>query len=198
MTNWSDGTWEDIDMAKKGKPQERIECLFVILWTGAVVNQWRCHKTSACGHNDKVRHDFKIITDVISCVSLVTSNIRGSSICSPKSLYKKTSDEILGQSWRQLSKVVKGSGGPNPSYPSLLWPICCDRRVSNSQLSHTPRHHREEGRRRNFSICSDHTWIKTTSIFSSLTFEFEYFFFCRLLSLQHKTLVLWYILTVSK
>ena len=43
---------------------------------------------------------------------------------------------------------VKGSGGPDPSYPSLLRPICYDRRVSNSQLSPTPRHHREEGRRR--------------------------------------------------
>ena len=46
----------------------------------------------------KVRRDFKIITDVLSRVSLVTSNIRGSSVCSPKSLYKKTSDEILGES----------------------------------------------------------------------------------------------------
>ena len=64
--------------------------------------------------------------------------------------------------------------------------------MSNSQLSPTPHHHQEEGRRRNFSSCSDHSWIKTTAIFSSLTFEFEYFFFCELLSLQHKTLVLWY------
>ena len=43
----------------------------------------------------KVRRDFKIITDVLSRVSLVTLNIRGSSICSLKSLYKKTSNEIL-------------------------------------------------------------------------------------------------------
>ena len=33
----------------------------------------------------KVRRDFKTITDVLSRVSLVTSNIWGSSICSPKS-----------------------------------------------------------------------------------------------------------------
>ena len=31
-----------------------------------------------------------------------------------------------------------------------------------------------------------------TVIFSSLTFEFVYFFYCRLLSLQHNTLVLCY------
>ena len=43
----------------------------------------------------KVRRDFKKITDLWSPVSLVTSNIRGSSICSPKSQYKKTSTEIL-------------------------------------------------------------------------------------------------------
>ena len=51
----------------------------------------------------KVRRDFKIITDVLSRVSLVTLNIRGSSICSPKSLYKKTSNEILAE----LKAVVK-------------------------------------------------------------------------------------------
>ena len=46
----------------------------------------------------------------------------------------------------------------------------------------------------NFSSCSDDSWIITTAIFSSLTFEFEYFFFSELLSLQHKTLILWYTL----
>ena len=51
----------------------------------------------------KVRCDFKIINDVLSRVSLVTSNIRGSSICSPKSHYKKTSNEILAE----LKAVVK-------------------------------------------------------------------------------------------
>ena len=129
----------------------------------------------------KVRRDFEIITDVSSKVSLVTSNVRGSLIRSPKSLYKKTGNEIL-QSWRQLSKRgVKGSGGPDRSYTSLLQSICCDRRVSNSQLSHTHRHLREEGRRRNFSSCSDHSWIKMTAIFfalpSSLSISFSAGFF---------------------
>ena len=76
---------------------------------------------------------------------------------------------------------VKGSGGPDPSYPSLLRPICCDRRVSNNQLPQIPRHHREEGRRRNFSNCNDHSWIKTTAIFfplpSSLSISFSADFF---------------------
>ena len=117
----------------------------------------------------KVRRDFKIITDVLSRVSLVTSNIRGSSICSPKSLYKKTSNAILGRVEGSCQNgCVKGCGGPDPSYPSLLRPICCDRRVSNSQISHTPRHHREEGRRKNFLSCSDHSWMKTTAIFFPL------------------------------
>ena len=87
----------------------------------------------------KVRRDFKIITDVLSRVSLVTSNIRGSSICSPKSLYKKTSNGRVEGSCQ--NGCVKGSGGPDPSYPSLLQPICSDRHVSNSQPSPTPRHH---------------------------------------------------------
>ncbi len=51
----------------------------------------------------KVRRDFKIITDVSSRVSLVTSNIRASSICSPKSLYQKISNEIL----RELKAAFK-------------------------------------------------------------------------------------------
>ena len=105
----------------------------------------------------KVRHDFKIITDVLSHVSLVTSNIRGSSICSPKSLYKKTSNEILAE----LKAVIKTSALKVPT------PVCYDlsvRRMSNSQLSPTPRHH-WEGREKkdktkmNFSSCSNHSWI---------------------------------------
>ena len=141
----------------------------------------------------KVRRDFKIITDVLSRVSLVTSNIRGSSICSPKSLYKKTSNEILAE----LKAVVKTGALKVPEAPTRPTPVCYDKRMSNCQLSPTPRHHQEERRRRmqlKWTLsCSDHSSIKTTAIFSSLTFEFEYFFFCRLLSLQYKTLVLWYI-----
>ena len=146
----------------------------------------------------KVRRDFKIITDVLSRVSLVTSIIRGSSICSPKSLYKQTSNEILAE----LKAVVKTGALKVPEASTRPIPVCYDlsvRRVSNSQLSPTPRHHREEGRRRTqlkwtfrvVAIIAEKK--KTTAIFSSLTFEFEYFIFCRLLSLQHKTFVLWYI-----
>ena len=86
----------------------------------------------------KVRRDFDIITDVSSRVSLVTSNVRESSIRSPKSLYKKTSNEILAELKAVVKTgVFKGSGGPDPSYPSLQRPICYDKRVSNNQLSHT-------------------------------------------------------------
>ena len=68
----------------------------------------------------KVRCDFKIITDVLSRVSLVTLNIWTSSICSPKSLYKKTSNEILGELKAAFktgeSKVLR----PLSVLPSLL------------------------------------------------------------------------------
>ena len=65
---------------------------------GAVVNHEGVTRLARAGRMTcKVRRDFKIITDVLSCVSLVTSNIRGSSICSPKSLCKKTSNEILAE-----------------------------------------------------------------------------------------------------
>ena len=70
----------------------------------------------------KVRRDFKIITDVISRVSLVTSNIRGSSICSPKSLYKKTSNEILAE----LKAVVKTGVLTVPEAPTHPTPVCYD------------------------------------------------------------------------
>ena len=140
----------------------------------------------------KVRRDFKIITDVLSRVSLVTSNIRGSSICSPKSLYKKTSNEIL----RELKAAFKigESKVPRPLsvLSSLLWQSC----VKQPALTYNPSPPRggemKDATKMNFSSCSDHSWIKTTAIFSSFTFEFEYFFFSGLLSLQHKTLVLWY------
>ena len=70
----------------------------------------------------KVRRDFKIITDVLSRVSLVTSNIRGSSICSPKSLYKKTINEILGL----LKAVVKTGALKVPEDPTRPTPVCYD------------------------------------------------------------------------
>ena len=64
----------------------------------------------------KVRSDFKIITNVSSRVSAVISNIRGSSICSPKSLYKKTSNEILAE----LKAVVKTGALKVPRSRSVL------------------------------------------------------------------------------
>ena len=129
----------------------------------------------------KVRRDFKIITDVISRVSLVTSNIRESSICSPKSLYKKTSNEILVE----LKAVVKTGALKVPEAPTCHTPVCYDPFAvtsvcqTASSLTHTHRHHREEGRRRNFLSCSDHSWI--TAIFfplpSSLSISFSADFF---------------------
>ena len=93
----------------------------------------------------------------------MTSNIRGSSICFPKSLYKKTSNEILAE----LKAVVKTGALKIPRPRPVPTPVCYDlsvRRVSNSQLSPTLRHHQEEGRRRTqlkwtFSSCRDHSWI---------------------------------------
>ena len=114
-------------------------------------------------------------------------------------LYKKTSNEILAE----LKAVVKTVALKvlevrhilsQAAATDLLWQAC----VKQPALTHTPRHHREEGRRRNFSSCSDDSRIKTTAIFSTLTFEFEYFFFRELLSLQHKTMVLWYSTSIKK
>ena len=143
----------------------------------------------------KVRRDFKIITDVLSRVSLVTSNNRGSSICSPESLYKKTSNEILREFKATFKTGESKVPRPLSVLPSLLWQAC----VKQPTLTHTPSpprgREKKDASKMNFSSCSDHSWIKTTAIFSFLTFEFEYFFFCGLLSLQHKTLVLWYICT---
>ena len=70
----------------------------------------------------KVRRDFKIITDVLSRVSLVTSNIQGSSICSSKSLYKKTSNEILAE----LKAVVKTGALKVLEASTRPTPVCYD------------------------------------------------------------------------
>ena len=70
----------------------------------------------------KVRSGFEIITDVLSRVSLVTSNIQGSSICSRKSLNKKTSDEILVE----LKAVVKTGALKIPEALTHPTPICYD------------------------------------------------------------------------
>ena len=109
----------------------------------------------------KVRRDFKIITDVLSRVSLVTSNIRGSSICSPKSLYKKTSNDILAE----LKAVVK-TGALKVPRP---WPVLaqsattCQVCVKQPALTHTPSpprgREKKDATEMNFSSCSDHSWI---------------------------------------
>ena len=71
-------------------------------------------------------------------------NIQGSSICSPKSLYMKTSNEILAE----LKAVVKTGALKVPEALTHPTPISYDRSVSNSQLLSTPCHHQEEGRRK--------------------------------------------------
>ena len=62
------------------------------------------------------------------------------------------SAQRLVENWkkvRELKAVVKTGAlkvlEADPLYPSLLQPICCDKRVSNNQFSHTPRHHQWEG-----------------------------------------------------
>ena len=117
---------------------------------------------------------------------------RGSLICSPKSLHKKTSQEIL----RELKAAFKTGTSkvprPRPVLPSLLRPIC--QACVNNQLSPTllspPRGREKNVTKMNFSSCNDHS--PKTAIFSSLTFEFEYFFFSGLLSLKYNMLVLCY------
>ena len=76
----------------------------------------------------KVRRDFEIITDVSSCISLVTSNFRGSSICSTKSLYKKTSNEIL----TELEAVVKTGALKVPEASTRHTPVCYDQSAVKS------------------------------------------------------------------
>ena len=112
----------------------------------------------------EVRRDFKIITDVLSCVSLVTSNIRGSSICSPKSLFKKASNEILGE----LKAVVKTGALKDPEAPTRPTPVCYDLYAMTGvcqtpALTHTPSpprgREKKDPTKMNFSSCSDHSWI---------------------------------------
>ena len=112
----------------------------------------------------KVRRNFKIIRDVLSRVSLVTSNIRVSSICSPKSLYKKTSNEILAE----LKAVFKTGALKVPEAPTRPTPVCydlsamtgvCQTASSHSHPVTTETKREEEANKMNFSSCSDHSWI---------------------------------------
>ena len=72
----------------------------------------------------KVRRDFKITTDVISRVSLVTSYIHESSTCSPKSLYKKTSNEILAV--MRVEGSIKTGALKVPEAPTSHTQVCYD------------------------------------------------------------------------
>ena len=106
----------------------------------------------------KVRRDFKIIIDVLSPVSLVTSNIRGSSICSPKSLYKKTSNEIL----TDLKAVVKMGAlkvPEVPTRPTPVWYVCVKQPALTHTLSPPRGSEKKDVTKINFSSCSDHSWI---------------------------------------
>ena len=87
----------------------------------------------------------------------MTSNIRGSSICSPKSLYKKTSQEILAELKAAFKTGESKVPRPRPVLRSLLWQACV-----NSQLSPTPPSSTRGGEKKNvtkmnFSSCSDHS-----------------------------------------
>ena len=101
---------------------------------------------------------------------------------------------------RFQNRCVKGSGDPNPSYPA-----CCDPTVRSVSTAgyhrHPPSPPRMEGKnitKRTFRAAAIVVQVnKNDYYFSPLNFEFEYFFFCGLLSLKHNTLVLWYIWTFS-
>ena len=145
----------------------------------------------------KVRRDFKIITDELSRVSRETSNIRGSSICSPKSLYKKTSQDILGELKAAFKTGASKVPRPRPVLPSLLRPIC--QACVNSQLSSTPPspprgREKKNVTKMNFSSCNDHSpkWIINDCYIFFPYLRVWVFLFLRLLSLQHNTLVLCY------
>ena len=115
----------------------------------------------------KVRRDFKIITDVISRVSLVTS-----SICSPESLYKKTSNEILAELRAVVKtgalKVPEALTRPTPVYyhqPTVTG--VCQTACSHPHHVTTERKGEKDSTKTNFSSCSDHSRIKTTAMFYS-------------------------------
>ena len=143
--------------------------LSVILRTGAVVKQWRGHETSACGQNDLqsytwFQNNHRWIITCFTTVSLVTWNIRGSSICSQKSLYKKTSQEILAELKAAFKTGESKVPRPRHVLPSLLRPIC--QACFNSQLASTPpspprRRKKKNVTKMNFSSCNDHNpkWI---------------------------------------
>ena len=91
----------------------------------------------------------------------MTSNIRGSLICSPKSLYKKTSQEILAELKAAFRTGESKVPRPWPVLPSLLWQA-----YVNSQLSPTPTSPTRGREKKNVTInelfeCNDRSpkWI---------------------------------------
>ena len=127
----------------------------------------------------------------------MTSNIRRSSICSPKSLYKKTSHEILAELKAAFETGASKVPKPRPVLPSLLrpiWQVCV-----NSQLSPTPAvatkgKGEEERNETNFSSCNDRSpkWIINDYYIFFPNLRVWVFLFLRTSFFKHNTLVLCY------
>ena len=70
-------------------------------------------------------------------VSLVTSNILGSSICSLKSLYKKTSQEILAELKADFKTgASKGSEAPTHATQSVMTGVCQQLALTNTAAAY--------------------------------------------------------------
>ena len=95
------------------------------------------------------------IITFFTTVSLVTSNNLGSSICSSKSLYKKTSQEILAD----LKAGFKGSGDPKQSYPA-----CYDPTVRSVSTADYHRHPPSPPRRREGKNITKRTFRASTIV----------------------------------
>ena len=80
-----------------------------------------------------------------------------------QNLYWRKQVTRFWQSWRQLSKRVRLTfRGPDPSYPSLLRPICqaCVIQPALTHTSSPPRgREKKDATKMNYSSCSDHSWI---------------------------------------
>ena len=87
----------------------------------------------------------------------MTSNIRGSSICSPKSLYKKTSQEILAELKAAFKTGESKVPRPRPVLLSLLWQAYVNSQVSPTQPSPTRGREKKNVTKTNFSSCNDHS-----------------------------------------
>ena len=111
----------------------------------------------------------------------MTSNIRVSSICAPKSLYKKINREILAELKAAFKTGESKVPRPRPVLPSLLWQACV-----NSQLSSTPPspprgREKKNVTKMNFSSCSDHSpkWITSDCYIFFLYLRVWVFLFLR-------------------